>query len=236
MPMSKRVRTKDVITIGGGGGSPTPAAVVWGPDFGEASGNDGITSAFGLNIVSVVANATITGRLAGKDSWVPNIALCPDDTNKNGTDLNVEGVIATKKDSYFGWDLSTLPTGATVSAATLTVNVATAPLVAIGGVDLNHIADGSETWAEATIICSTKPALTQFQNDAASWGSTGEKSITLNATARARIAARMGVGFYTIALAAPNTLFTNMVLESTDEGTNDTLGPRLTLTYSKTVI
>lgn len=210
---------------GGGGGS-----VAIGPNYGD--GQPTATCSVGTINVSGVSTAI----LAGKDTWIPNVAGCVDNANKNGTDLQVEGVVATRKDSYTGWDLSSYLSSATVTAASLIVNLKTAPLTNTGGVDLNHIPNANETWSETVLTCSGALSLTQFQNEAAgTWAGTGDKTITLNSTARTRIATRMGTGFYSVALTAPNTLFTNMVLQSKDSGGSpgNASGPRLTWSWNK---
>lgn len=226
------IRSFDPAVTAGDGG-PTPSGnAAWGPNFGE-----GTELTVSFDITSATSSWVSTnGPLASKDVWIPNVALCPDNLNKNLTDLQVNGVVVSRNDTYVGWDLSALPTGATVSAASLIVNLKTAPITATGGVDLSHVSDANEGWAEGTLTCSGALGLTQFQNEAAgTWVGTGDKTITLNSTARSRIAARMGVGNYSIVLTAPNPLFTLMSLQSKDSLGTPANGPRLALTFSKTI-
>lgn len=219
--------TKTITKVGSGGAG----ALTIGSDYGD--GTPTASAAVG----AVTLSATSTDRLAAKDTWVPDVAGCVDNTNKDTTDLQVEGVTATRKDTYIAFDLSALPSGTTVTQASLTVNLKSAPTVNTGGVDLNHSL-GNESWNETTITCSGALALTQFQNEAAgTWVGTGDKTITLNSTARSRIASVMGSSHYTIALTAPSVLFANMSLQSKDSGGSpgNSSGPRLTITFTKTL-
>lgn len=231
--MTTRIRSTDPVVTSGGGGGPAPSGnVAWGPSFGEGTE---LTVSFDITSASSSWVST-NGPLASKDVWIPNVALCPDPLNKNLTDLQVSGVVATRTDSYMGWDLSTLPAGASVSAASLIVNLKTAPAGATGGINLNHLSDGDEGWAEATLACGGALPLTNFQNEpAATWVGTGDKTITLNATARSRIAARMGAGVYSIVFTGGSTLYTSTIFQSKDSLGTPANGPRLALAFTKAV-
>jgi hypothetical protein len=177
---------------------------------------------------------TMTPLLASKDSWCDVIAGCVVDDNHNGTDLQSEGVTATKKDIIVGWDLSGLPTGATVTAASLTMNLKTAATVGVG-VNLALIAAANEGWNETTVRCSTIPAsdgntahtIQNIRTDVL-----GDQTEDLSSVARTRIGTRMGVGAFSMRLSLVSAAATNAVFESKDEGTNNALGPRLTLTFT----
>lgn len=206
------------------------ATLTAGPNFGDGS------PTVALSVGTVSLSAVLTDALAGKDTWADNVVLCPINTAHPATDLQLEGVV--RKDIWMAWDLTSRPAGATVSAATLKLNVKTAALTGDNST-LAHIPNADETWNEATLRCDSGAApggpitLTDFQGPLANtfWTSVGEKSIALNSTARTRIASRMSVGFYSIVLRA-SVLHTNCVLESADEGTDNILGPRLSLTYT----
>lgn len=214
---------------GGGGGATSGGTITIGPEHGAG------TQQMTLTIGTVTANAVMTDYLAGKDTWNDTIALCPVDTNHNASDLQLEGIAATRKDVYVSFDLSALPTGVTFSSASLTLYCKTAPTVN-EDVTLNHIANADEAYDEATLRCSTAPTLTPFQTWTAPFASTGDKTIALNSTALTRLAARMGVGYYTIVLTGAATL-TNTVLQSKDSGgtPGNSSGPRLSSAYSKTL-
>lgn len=201
-----------------------------GPNYGDGS------PSFSLSVGAVTVAGVTTAVLATKDTWVPEVVGCADNTNKNGTNLQLEGIVATRKDTYMGWDLSSYPAAATVSSATLSVYVTSPATTTIGGVDLNHLANADEGWSESGLTCSTSPALTSFQNTTTNFASSGDKSITLNSTATTRMASRMGSGVYSIVFTV-GTLYTNAQLQSKDSGGSpgNASGPRLSFSWSKTL-
>lgn len=52
------------VSGGGGGGTITPTVGPWGPDFGEGSGSDGVTTRVGINVTNP-ANALIANQNVG---------------------------------------------------------------------------------------------------------------------------------------------------------------------------
>lgn len=187
----------------------------------------------GLSVPTLEVEMT-TPLIASKDTWVPEVAGCVDDANKNGTDLSVEAVIATRKDTYMAWDLTSLDfngASVTVTEAYLTYNVKTLATVNAAAI-LNHIPDASETWSETGFSCNDTPTLTSFQTlVAGDTSTTGDHVVTLNATARSRIASRLGVGVYTIAMIGGATQVGTITLQSKDSGGSpgNASGPRLRL-------
>lgn len=205
-------------------------SVSLGPSFG-----DGVSSV-AMSVGTVSVSGTTTAVMASKDAWVDNVALCPQDGNHGTEDLLLHGVIATRKDAYMGWDLTAYPAAASVSAASVTLNLKTS---APGGnaVQLQGIGAANEGWAEDTIRCSNKPALTYVADSSTmrSDGAAGvDQASSLQPAARTRIGERMGVGTFTVVLIDPG-IGLESAWESKDEGTNNAAGPRLTFTWSKTL-
>jgi hypothetical protein len=188
------------------------------------------TKSVGVDISSLTWQTS--DILSPKDVWTPTVALCPDDANKNGTDLEVSGTAAATKDAYIAWDLAGFPSNATVTAATLKLKVKTPP-AASQTINTFSLADGDEGWSETGMICSNREPANGANKQAFSSGTTAvELNISLVAAWLTRIEDRMGVGFMTILLqnAAANVLST--IFESADEGTDNALGPRLSITFT----
>jgi hypothetical protein len=187
----------------------------------------GVTAASNVTLLQYTTSAI----LAQKDSWCDVIAACPVDTNRDGSDLQLDGIVATRKDIIVGWDLSGFPTGATVTAATMTLGLDTAPSVG-GTLTTNLIATGGETWDETTVKCSNIPAVESAQATTTIATTAGplDYPITMNAAELTRIGARMGVGTFSLRLTASAAL-TNCLFESA-EGFGSSLGPRLTITFT----
>lgn len=214
--------------VGAGGGAAGMFAV--GPNYGDGS------PSFALSVGAVSIAGVTTAVLATKDTWIPQVAGCVDNTNKDGTNLQLEGIVATRKDPYMGWDLTAYPASAAVSSATLEVYVTAPSALGDGTITLNHLPNSGETWNEATLTCSTTPTLTSFQTSAGFGGTVGAEVISLNSTATARIATRLGVGAYSIAFTG-GTLFQNTQMQSKDSGGSpgNAAGPRLSFSWSKTL-
>lgn len=213
-------------------GAPPPdtGTLDIGPDFGD--GQNSVTFTVG----TVSLSATTSNVLASKDSWAPTVAGCVDDTNKDGTDLQVEGVVATEKRILIGWDLSSYPTGTTVSSATITFYVKVTSLVDNGR--LATIPTANESWTEAGLICSNFPAIEDNVHNAVfPLGTTGDQSVSYNLTGRSRIANRMGVSSFSTIIYRDNVLLTNVQLQSKDSGGSpgNASGPRLTWSWNKTL-
>jgi hypothetical protein len=175
-------------------------------------------------------------NLAEKDSFVPvatTLGACNDDGNKDTQDLFVSAA-ALQNDAraYMAWDLSGLPTG--ISDATLIPTLRLKPSINGNLVGVNrtfqHIANAGEGWDETTIKCSTTPAGTDFQTATQPTG-TADWAVVLDEDASIRIAARMGVGFYTVVVRDSQVGGASSTFESKDQGTNDDLGPRLTIQF-----
>lgn len=171
--------------------------------------------------------------LADKDSWVPSAktaGTCNDNTNKNGTDLRVGDVVLTNTPhTIFGFDVSGFPTGATVTAATLTLAIKTAPTTS-QSYSAATIASANEGWAEATVTCSNLPAGTNLQTF--NTGTTvGDITVTLTAAHRTQLAARMGVGSFSMKI-EPDLSDLETTFQSKDEGTDNSSGPRLAFTFT----
>lgn len=215
---------------GGAGATPNLA---WGPNFGGA---DGDQLSVGIDFPAGQQTARFQGTiLAAKDTYTDDIALCPApvNVNHNGEDLITDGVVATKRIIFVGFDVSTLPAGAVVTSATLTINRVNTSLTD-NTVDLRRLADGDEGWNEAVIRCDNDPAVGAILQSAAIGLTAGEKVITLNAAWIARIQARLGVGNVSIIVDSPALQVAN-TFEATDQGVNDALGPRLTLDITRTL-
>lgn len=178
---------------------------------------------------------TTSAIVAQKDSWCDVITACPVNLNRDATDLQAEGVTATRKDMIFGWDLSGFPTGATVTSATVTFGLKTAP-TASDTMQLYTISDANESWSETTVKCSTIPATVDEVGNFVIGTTAGPRDVSsaLDAVGRSRIAARMGVGAFSLRALGAGLTLTNCVFESADEGTNNALGPRLSFTWSFT--
>lgn len=181
--------------------------------------------------VSQVEIAT-SGILAPKDVYCDTVALCPVDTNRDASNLLVSGTAAATADAYMAWDLSVFPPTATITAATLTLNVTVAPL-ASQTINVFKIANADETWDEVVMKCSDRKAADGAAMQSFAGGTvTGDISVTLNATVIARLQARLGVGYCTLLLqnAAANLLSTTF-----QRGDGNASGPRLALTMNLAV-
>ena len=193
------------------------------------SGQINIVARNDVSLNQTLTVAMTTSLLASKDTWVPEVAGCVDDANKDGTDLSIEQVVATRKDAYMAWDLTSLDFNGTVSVteAYLTYNVKTLATVNAAAV-LNHIPNADETWGETTFSCNDTPTLTSFQTlVAGDTSTTGDHTITLNSTARDRIRDRLGVGNYSIAMIGGIGQVGAMTLQATDSAGTPANGPRL---------
>lgn len=155
----------------------------------------------------------------------------PTDVVRNATDLQLDGTVATRKDVYFAFDLSAYPAASTVTAATLYLKPTTGPTLQYTA-SMFKIADADETWDETTMKCSNKKAASGGALDAGIVVPTGTAEIatTLGANAISRLDARMGTTSVTFLLTAPTGSSTTF--ESKDEGTADSSGPRLELTFT----
>lgn len=174
---------------------------------------------------------TTSATLAAKDSWTDTVAGCVGEVTHDATDLQVDSTVATSKDTYFSFDLSGFSGSTTVTAATLTINVKTAPVLS-SSLSSFSIADAGETWAEATIKCSNRPAASGGNKQTLAIGNTtGEKSFALSAAWLSRLDARMGQTSVTFLLQMA-TAASSATFESKDEGTNNALGPRLAITFT----
>lgn len=172
-----------------------------------------------------------TEMLASKDSWVDATVGCiGGGTNHDGTDLQCEGIVASRKDPIFGWDVSGFDANATVTEAIVTLNMKTAPGTN-GTITLNTISNANEGWDETTVVCNNIPAAVASAGTFSTTAGPGEIQITLNATGRAALEAAMGSSTFSIRLTS-GSLVTNHVYESADEGTNDNLGPRLDFVFT----
>ena len=173
---------------------------------------------------------TTSQILATKDSWVDVTVGCVGGgTNRNGTDLQSEGIVATRKDPIFGWDVTGFPSNATVLSATVRLQQINAPVTS-GTSTLNTIAAANEGWSESTVVCNNIPAVVAsagtFSNAAS-----GAKTITLNATGRSALQTAMGSTSFSLRQTVGG-LVTNHSYESADQGTNDSLGPRLSIVFT----
>lgn len=185
---------------------------------------------------SVLFTASGVTMLAQKDTWADVVAACPVDTARDGSDLQSDGVVATRKDMLCGWDVSGFPVGASVSTATLTMGLKTPPVTSATA-SWSTIAAANEGWVESTTRCSTIPAEVASGSDSVGPGTgAGPRDVvwTLNTTGRAALEARMGVGYFSMRFRG-GTGQTNCVYESADEGTNNALGPRLNVTFTKQI-
>jgi hypothetical protein len=173
---------------------------------------------------------TPSQMLAGKDSWVDVTAGCVGGgTNHDGSDLQCEGLPTSRKDPIFGWDLSGFPSNATVLSADVTLNQISAPGVT-GTNTLNTISSANETWTEGGVVCNNIPAAASSAGTFSNSG-TGEKTISLNSTGLSAIETAMGSTSFSLRMTT-TALVTNHSFESADEGTNDTLGPRLDVVFT----
>lgn len=182
--------------------------------------------------------ADIQHILAGKDTWVTTVALCGDDTNKNGTDLEISSVAATSRDTYFAFDLTNFSTGFTISSAQLVVNRKTVPVIN-WAFNIFKILNANEGWGETTMICSNRPAADGAVMQTVSGlgaTTTGDVTTNLNATAIARLQARLGVGVCTF-LIQMSTAVSAATFQSKDSGgtPGNADGPRLRLVLTKNV-
>jgi hypothetical protein len=174
---------------------------------------------------------TCSQMMNTKDVWVPADAGCVDNANKDGQDLILE-TGASRKDVYIGFDLSALPSTATVISSTFRCYCRQIPT---GGATVNsfQIADADEGWVETTLVCSNRPPADGASPQGMTIiGTVGEKAVTLNSTWVSRIAARIGVGPVTFLLQAGNTQVGQGILEAADQGTDDSRGPRLDITFT----
>lgn len=193
--------------------------------------------AFGLAVTRAVG-VTIpplefqtSAILATKDSWYPTVAGCVDDANKNGTDLQIDGVAISQKEAIFGFDLSGFPAGSTVTDATLTLRVKTAPAVQ-SSYALFAIGNADEGWSETVVKCSSHPAVSGGALEVVGVGAADAGTDVIFTQIASRVDARMGQGYVSFVLRGNDTLAVGCTFESADEGTNDAFGPRLTLTFS----
>lgn len=190
------------------------------------------TKSVGINIENT--EFVTSDILVPHDSWVPTVVLCPDNANKNGTDLEVSGTVAATKDIYMKWDLSGLPASSTVTAAQLKLHVKTAPVLS-QTINMFKIPNTDEgVWTEGAITCSNRPladggSLQDFES-----GTTNDTAITINLNSSwlTRIDDRMGVGFCTILLQNTALDLLTTIFESADEGTNNANGPRLNISFN----
>lgn len=192
----------------------------------------GVTAAGDVSLLQYTTSAIV----AQKDTWADVVAACPVDVARDGSDLQMENAIpATRKDVLIGWDLSGFPTGATVTSATVTLNLKTAPTTS-GSINWGTIATANEGWVESTTRCSTIPATDGVGSSASvAIGTTaGPRDISwgLDPASRTRIADRMGVGYFSLRDTFGVATLTNCVFESADEGGSNNLGPRLTVTFT----
>ncbi len=219
--------------FGGGGGGDIPGTFAIGPNYGDGS------PTLTLSVGTVSLTAVTTEVLASKDSWVDTVAGCVANSNHDATNLAIDGIAATSKVPIVGWNLASYPSGATVSAATLSYYLVDAPTVS-NGVQLFHISDANEaTWAEGAVTCSNVPANSGSTFDTIPTGdqaSAGAKTFTLGSTSRTRISDRMGVGNYSIKFVTGAT-GTRSNLQSKDSGGSpgNGSGPRLSISWSKTL-
>lgn len=175
-------------------------ALTLGPSFG-----DGVNS-IALAVGAVTLSAVTSGLLPSKDVYFDNVAGCVTDVNRNGGELQVEGVVATKKDVVVGWDVSSFPAGANVTGGNIKLTVQTVPVGAVNPNDvLSDItaAAPGEGWAEATTKCSAHPTKGAALGAAIPIKSTLNGGVvgdvyTLNFGAYAVLAGKMGVGSHTI--------------------------------------
>lgn len=180
----------------------------------------------------------ITGQtLASKDCWVPNGALCPDDTNKNLDDLWLSTLTTGNgpSDVYIGFDLSMFPAAATVLSASLTLNETGNPSNE-RTINLFKLTNAGEAWDETTIKCSTRPGAdgASLQSIVSAAGG-ADQTYSLNSSWLTRLDDRMGSASVTFLLQMANTsAFRDF--EDKDEGTNNHLGPRLTLDFTVPVV
>jgi len=182
--------------------------------------------------------------LASKDSWAETTKVagtCVVDVNHNATDLVVSNVaIDNNSQALCGFDLSGFPSGlagSAIEAATLTLRVKTAPTVTAATHRAQAITTATETWSETTVKCSNWPTADggNGQVDLSVGTGTAGTDVSWNLLSgtsfAGRIAARMGVGTFTVLLSDQTVGGKSAVYESKDEGTNNSLGPRLTLQF-----
>lgn len=219
----------------GGGGA---VSVAWGPDFG---GPDGDQFKVAANITELSAALTFTDWVVLKDSWYETIGLGND--NHNGEPLQVEGVAATKKRAIIGWDTAAQPSGVSVSAATLRLVVHTPPVGALNvAVDVYLIPTGSEGWTETGVTRTNAPAtdgalVASFTVLATlNGGAAGlVHTVSLDATARTRLGANMGVRSYSLILDSPAVAAVNLAFWDKDTGILADR-PKLSFTASKVLV
>lgn len=182
----------------------------------------------------------VGSHLSVKDSWTETVALCPADTNHDGTDLEVASTVALTTDSYIAWDLSQFSGAIGTSIAGsifLRCNLDPTPLNF--NINIFGISNGSENWNETTIKCSTRPAASGTVLASFSVPTNGSGTDIIipfdDVTAQAlknRIRDRMGSGICTVLLqgitAARATRFLDVGVSG---GAKDSLGTRLQLTY-----
>ena len=186
----KRISTYAPSVSGGGGGGSTGSLTI-GSNYGDG------TPTMTMTVGTVTVTGVVANQVTSKDTWFDNVALCPTDTNHNGTPILVTGVTATKTRGIVGFDVSTFPASSSCSAVTLRLVLNTAPAAVNQTIDVYTIAAGGETWAEGTIKCSTAPAVvTNVGSFSVLSTDTPGKvyTVTLSATAATAIATQMGTG------------------------------------------
>lgn len=234
--MRPRIWVNPKVTVsGGGGGGPSTGNISIGPDFGD--GQSSVT----MSIGTVTVSGITTDQQNTKDVYWPDISLCPDDTNKDGANIQIEGVIATRKAGASGWDVSSYLTGTVVSSATARFVAQTVPITVNGNDRCRLITTGTEGWSETTAICSNHPtddgeAASPFVvTSALNGGAVGNVyTMALNSTARSRLANRMGVSTFSLILDSTDNTTTNHAFYDLENGSS-TQRPLLTFSWSKTL-
>lgn len=176
---------------------------------------------------------TVTGLVASKDSWVPTTSGCVDNANKNGTDLQISSLSSGASDAYIGWNLAMFPAGAVVTSAKITFRIVSF-VDAVGAnrggsIAFFGISQANESWGEATLTCSNRPAASGSLLTSGTFPSTpGDITMTLNAATLAYLTSRMGVATATL-LVQVTTAERKATLE---DNSSAGLGARLELTFT----
>lgn len=141
----------------------------------------------GVSIPSILIEST--SIRVNHDTYVDEVAGCVGESNHNGVDMQVEGVVATRKDAYIQFETSQLvPAGQqiTLLAASVFIEVSLGPIAtnASGNVEID---DTGTAWNETTLVCSTAPPAGSSygspQPYTVTTGFTGQLEIDITSTA-----------------------------------------------------
>ncbi len=177
---------------------------------------------------SVEFQEGLSGYSGAKDAWLDE---ANPSTNNNGTDIKAWGnTSGSDRKIIFSWDVSSIPNGATIDSASITLDVFNS------SADTYYLREAKSTWSESTVnwsnysgsndIGTTNLGTIQFNNN------TGTQTFSLNAAGEQLIedwvnGTKTNNGFVILATGTANNLSAY-----SSEASSQSPRPKLNITYT----